>query len=169
MSRAPAAEEDFRDFVANRQRQLLRSAWLLTGDWGAAEDLVQTALLHAWRHWPRVMRSGGADAYVRTVLLNCYRRSWRRRWHGEVSTGAVPDEVGLEVDVSSRVGLRRAIGELPPRQRAVVVLRYFDGLSVEETAAVMSTSEGTVKSQTSKALAQMRRSAHLDRSEIHEP
>lgn len=165
MGATSEAKADFREFVATRQRHLQRSAWLLTGDWAAAEDLVQTALARSWPHWPRVMRSGGAAAYVRTVLLNSYRRSWRRRWNGEVPTASLPDSGAPSRDVEGKLGLVRALAELPPRQRAVVVLRFFDELSVAETAAVMKTSDGTVKSQTAKALAHLRVSAHLDRSE----
>lgn len=163
MGTTSEAEADFREFVATRQHQLLRSAWLLTGEWPAAEDLVQTALSRAWPHWPRVMRSGGAEAYVRTVLLNCYRRSWRRRWNGEIPTASLP-EVAVH-DHLSEQGLLQALGELPPRQRAVVVLRFYEELSVAETATAMGVSEGTVKSQTAKALAHLRVSTHLDRSE----
>lgn len=162
-------EADFRDFVASRQQQLLRSAWLLTGDWISAEDLVQTTLVRAWPHWKRVMGSGGTDPYIRTVMLNHYRRSWRRLWNGEVATADLPEpqrrEGEHERDLEGEAGLLQALRELPPRQRAVVVLRFFEELSVAETAAALRISDGTVKSQTSKALAHLRSSAHLDRSE----
>lgn len=162
---ASETEADFREFVSMRQRPLQRSAWLLTGDWTIAEDLVQTALARAWPHWARVRRSGGAESYVRTVMLNSYRRSWRRRWRGEVPTAQVPDRAGAEQDVDVQVGLLKALAELAPGQRAVVVLRYFDELSVAETARVLNVSDGTVKSQTARALVHLRVSAHLDWSE----
>lgn len=162
---ASAVEADFREFVAVRQQHLLRAAWLLTGEWASAEDLVQTALARAWPHWGRVMRSGGAEAYVRTIVLNDFRRGWRRRWRGELPTEVLPDRHTGPSDVDEQMGLRRALAELPPRQRAVVVLRFFEQLSVAETAVTLKISDGTVKSQTSKALAHLRASVHLDRSE----
>lgn len=158
-------EADFRAFVTARQDRLLRTAWLLTGDWPAAEDLVQTALARAWPHWGRVMGTAAAEAYVRTVLLNSFRKAWRRRWSGEVPTAALPEHRAAATDVDGRLGLQRALAELPPRQRAVVVLRYFEDLSVAETAAALGVAGGTVKSQTAKALLHLRVSAHLDRSE----
>ncbi len=158
-------EADFRAFVAARQDRLLRTGWLLTGDWASAEDLVQTALARAWPHWGRVLRAGDAEAYVRAVLLNVYRKGWRRRWSGEVPTSALPEHAGVAPEVEDRLGLQRALAELPPGQRAVVVLRYFEQLSVAETAAALGVSDGTVKSQTAKALQHLRVSAHLDRSE----
>ena len=151
------AAEDFRGFVVDRQRALLRTAWLLTGDWSAAEDLVQASLLRAWPHWERVSGGAGANAYVRRIMIN-KSIDWRhRRWRGEVPTETLPDvgrEAGRDVDLQQvLVGAVRA---LPPRQRAVIVLRYFDDLSEIDTAAAMGCTVGTVKSQTSKALATLR-------------
>ena len=151
--------EDFRDFVLSRRGRLLKTGWLLTGDWHAAEDLVQTALLKTYPHWQRVA-ADNPDAYVRRVLYTVYASWWRRRWRGEVSTAELPDRP-FPGDAFASADDRRlvldALRELPPRQRATIVLRYFDDLSERDTAAVLGCSVGTVKSQTAKALAQLRR------------
>ena len=155
-------EDDFRQYVAGRQRALLRTAWLLTGDWGAAEDLVQTALVRAWPHWGRIGGGRGADAYVRRIMLNT-STDWRsRRWRGEIPTGDLPEAAGPErSDAGDAADLQQAllvaVRALPPRQRAVVVLRYFEDLSEASTAEIMGCSVGTVKSQASRAIATLRR------------
>ena len=157
-----SVEEEFREFVATRQRALLRTAWLLTGDWAAAEDLVQTALVRTWPHWRRIGERG-AEAYVRRVMHNTFNTWWRRRWRGETPTAelpehAVPDAFG-ESDV--RGALVAALHRLPRRQRAVVVLRFFDDLTEAQAADALGCATGTVKSQTSKALATLRRDPRL--------
>lgn len=150
-------EEDFRTFVAARQGPLRRAAWLLTGDAGLAEDLVQTALIRSWPHWHKLTRDGAAEAYVRRTMLTTYSSWWRRKWRSEVP-GPVPESVGADpmaaVDVTASV--RCALLSLPPRQRAAVVLRYFEDLSELQTAEALGCSVGTVKSQTSRALAALR-------------
>lgn len=149
--------EDFRSFVVERQRALLRTAWLLTGDWSAAEDLVQAALIRAWPHWERVGGGVPAYAYVRRVMVNM-SIDWRhRRWRGEVPTEHLPDLMRADgPDLDLQQVLVAAVRALPPRQRAVVVLRYFDDLSELDTAAAMGCTVGTVKSQSFKALATLR-------------
>jgi RNA polymerase sigma-70 factor, ECF subfamily len=87
-------EEGFRGFVAARQRSLLRTAWLLTGNWSSAEDLVQTALMRAWPHWRRIAASDGADAYVRRIMVNKSTDWRRRRWNCEVPTDPLPETTG---------------------------------------------------------------------------
>lgn len=153
-------EDDFRQYVAGRQRALLRTAWLLTGDWGAAEDLVQTALVKAWPHWGRIGGGRGADAYVRRIMVNT-STDWRsRRWRGELPTGDLPEPPQPRAegdDVAVQQALLAAVRGLPPRQRAVVVLRYFEDLSEASTAEILGCSAGTVKSQASRALATLRR------------
>jgi RNA polymerase sigma-70 factor (sigma-E family) len=155
-------EDDFRQFVAARQRALMRTAWLLTGDWGKAEDLVQTALVRAWPHWKRAAGEGTPEAYVRRIMIN-KALDWRRRlWRGEVPTEILPD-VGAAVqqDLDTRQVLVNALRRLPPRQRAVLVLRFFDDLSEAATAAAMGCSVGTVKSTTSRALTALRQQPQL--------
>ena len=142
-------EQDFKDFVVGRQRSLLRSAYLLAGDWAAAEDLVQTALLRSWPHWGRLARQQGQEAYVRKVLLNAFLSGRRRRWRGEWATEVLPDRAAVPDlgGVDERTALLIALASLPPRQRAVVVLRHVDDLTERQTAAALGCAVGTVKSQ----------------------
>ena len=146
----------FDDFVGARSSALLRTAYLLTRDHALAEDLLQTALTKAWFAWARIERA--PEAYVRKVLVNTYATWWRRRWNGERATDTLPDAgVSDRADASAEShDLWSAMERLPRRQRAVVVLRYFEDLSESETAALLGCSVGTVKSQASKALAKLR-------------
>ncbi len=154
----------FRDFVAARSPALVRSAWLLTGDEALAQDLVQTALAKTWERWERVERQDAPEGYVRRVMVSTFLSWRRRRWHGEVAVAAVPDRP-LTADAFAEADTRRAVQsalrELPPRQRAVVVLRYFDDLTEAQTAELLGCAVGTVKSQAAKALAKLRNSAAL--------
>src|SRR5215468_9029288 len=149
----------FRDYVAARQRALLRSAWLLTGDWHAAEDIVQAALVRVWPRWTRVAAAGDPDAYVRRAVINAYLSARRRRWHGEYAAAVPPDQpdpADPYAAVELRDALVRVLRALGRRQRAIVVLRYFDDLTEAQVAQVMDCSVGTVKSQSAKALAKLR-------------
>jgi RNA polymerase sigma-70 factor (sigma-E family) len=148
--------EDFRQYVLGRQRALLRTAWLLTGDRGSAEDLVQTALLRAWPHWGRISAGEGPDAYVRRIMVNKAIDWRRRRWHGEIPTATLPELEHQTADLDLPQILVAAVRSLPARQRAVIALRYLDDLSEIETAAALGCAVGTVKSQTAKALAALR-------------
>jgi RNA polymerase sigma-70 factor (sigma-E family) len=147
----------FQEFVLARRRALLRTAWLLTGDWHTAEDLVQTALMRCYPHWQRIA-SDNPDAYLRKAIVNAHASSWRRRWHGERPTADLPDLPGSdEYDAAdSRRLLIAVLRLLPARQRAVVVLRYYEDLTEADTAAALGCSVGTVKSQAAKALATLR-------------
>jgi RNA polymerase sigma-70 factor (sigma-E family) len=151
-------DREFAAYVAARQRSLLRTAWLLSGDWAAAEDLVQTALLRTWRRWDRVAAAGDPDAYVRRVVVTGYLSARRRRWTGELPTAAPPETAA--VDGYGAADLRDALGRLlpalPPGQRAVLVLRHYEDLTEAQTAAVLGCSVGTVKSQNARALARLR-------------
>lgn len=168
------AEEDaeFTAFVAQTHRQLLRSARLLTGDWHSAEDLVQTALLKVYRRWRRVRAAESALAFTQQVMVNLFLSSLRRRWHGETPHGELPEPSGSVAggaagggDPGSGVGqrdaLERLLRQLPRRQRAVVVLRYYEDMSVEQTAQLLSCSEATVRSQAARGLARLRAEAGL--------
>ncbi len=152
---------DFEEFVAARSTALWRSAYLLTGDRHRAEDLLQTALVKAWRRWDRIARREAAEAYVRAALVSTYTDWWRRRWNGEVPTGELPE--GAAASEEARVDERRdvlaALALLPRGQRAVVVLRYFDDLTEAQTAEALGVSVGTVKSQAARALAALRTSS----------
>ena len=143
----------FDDFVAARSGGLLRTAYLLTRDHALAEDLLQTSLTRAWFAWSRI--EGRPEPYVRKILVNTYASWWRRKWNGEQPTGELPERAAPEPD-GTAPDLWEALGRLPRRQRAVVVLRYFEDLTEAETAALLGISVGTVKSQTSKAFAKLR-------------
>ncbi len=158
-----AARPDFEAWMAARQRRLLTTAYLLTGDHHAAEDLLQTALAKVYLSWDRVSAAQSVDAYARKVLVNEHTSGWRRLWrHREVVSDT--SRYDVPVDGEQYDGVRddlwRAVRTLPERQRAVVVLRYYEQLSEKETADVLGVSTGTVKSQASRALATLR--IHLD-------
>lgn len=152
------SEPGFEEWVAARGPRLLRVAWLLTGDAHLAEDLLQTVLARIWPKWPRIAGEN-PEAYARKALVHTHASWWRRRWRGELPHGELPDRA-LPADPFAEVDLEQTLAEairaLPVRQRAVVVLRYFEDLSVAETAEVLRCSEGTVKSQASKALHALR-------------
>ena len=155
------AAPTFEEYVAARGRALWRSAWLLTGDAHLADDLVQTALVKCWRRWNRIARDGAVDGYVRRVLVTTYVDGRRRRWTGEVPTETLPESARRDPDAAVRQDVVAALATLPRGQRAVVVLRFYDDLTEAQTAAALGISVGTVKSQTSRALAALRRSALL--------
>lgn len=154
------AEREFREYVTTRQGPLFRVAYLLTGHHQDAEDLLQVALTRLALHWPRVHRSGSPDAYVRKILYRQHISIWRgsrsRREHTMdllPETRAVEDPAGGAV---LRLALSRVLGELTRRQRAVVVLRYYEDLPEAEVAALMGTSVGTVRSQVHRTLTRLR-------------
>lgn len=151
-----ATDVDFDAYVAARSRALLRTAYLLTHDHALAEDLLQTALSKAWFSWQRI--DGNPEPYVRRILVNTYASWWRRRWNGELPTEELPEPGAGDAARTSdeRSDLWDAMARLPRRQRAVIVLRYFEDLTEAETAATLGCSVGTVKSQASKALAKLR-------------
>ena len=148
----------FEEWARARQQHLVRSAYLLTGDFQRAEDLVQEALVRAAMRWDR-LRDGNPDAWVRTVV---YREnvSWWRRRRREVLVEAVPDVASYDASLVDGA-LVAALAGLTWSQRAVVLLRFAEDLSVAETAAVLGVTDGTVKRQTSVALARLR-SLNLD-------
>ena len=153
---AGATSISFEEFVAVRGHALLRTAYLLTRDHHLAEDLVQTSFAKAWGAWNRI--DGEREAYVRRILVNTYSSWWRRKWNGEKPTAELPEPGadGSGAEPESRDALWDALGRLGKRQRATVVLRIYEDLSVSETARVLGCSEGTVKSQLAKALATLR-------------
>lgn len=156
--------DGFREFVGARSRALLRTAWLLTGDWASAQDLVQTALAKTWPAWDRIRRSDDPEVYVRRVLVTTYATWWRRRWRSEAPAGVLPETAaGTDAydDVDRRTVVASALAGLTRGQRAVVVLRYFDDLTEVQTAAALGCSVGTVKSQHARALTVLRGSAQL--------
>src|SRR5215471_7127358 len=159
--RAPDTAVSFEEFVHARSGSLLRTALLLTGQNRAeAEDLLQGALERAYRHWPRVSESGEPERYVRTILANASADRWRRLARRPERALPVnhegPSTHDLAAELADRDFLLRALAALPPRQRAVVVLRYFDDLPEAEIAEMLGCSLGTVKSQVARALARLR-------------
>lgn len=157
--------DGFRDFVVGRSPALIRSAWLLTGSEATAQDLVQIALAKTWSRWSRITRQDAPEAYVRRVLLSTYLTWRRRRWRDEIAVGSMPDRTDKR-DVFAEADVRRSVSEalatLPRRQRAVVVLRFFDDLTEAQAADALGCAVGTVKSQTAKALTKLRACQLLD-------
>jgi RNA polymerase sigma-70 factor (sigma-E family) len=151
----PDGREDFEAFVAARYDALLRTAYLLTGDHHDAEDLLQQSLIRAVGAWGRVV--GDPEPYVRTILVRQNVSRWRRRRWREVHTDLPPDRGVEDTGAEDRIRLQQALALLAPRQRAVIVLRYYHDLTEAQTAEALGIAVGTVKSQTRDALRSLRR------------
>ncbi|MCO1595279.1 SigE family RNA polymerase sigma factor [Micromonospora sp. RHAY321] len=161
-------EEEFREFVAARSAALLRTAYLLAGDWATAEDLLQTALTKTYLAWKRLGGIEAVEPYARRVMVNTSTSWWRRRWHGERPTEVLPERAGVD-EIQQQLDrdlLWRHLRELPNRQRAVLVLRYYEDMSEAQTAAMLDISPGTVKSQASRALSTLRRRMGADAPDL---
>ncbi|HEX3789225.1 MAG TPA: SigE family RNA polymerase sigma factor [Pseudonocardiaceae bacterium] len=157
------AEREFAEYFAARREAVRRSAFLLCGDWHRADDLAQTAFVALHRHWRKVRDRGALDAYVRRTLVRAVIDESRRPWRRERFTDEVPevaDTAGgapeLDDTVVTRATLVAALRKVPPRQRAVLVLRFLEGMDVAGAAEVLGCTEGTVKSQTARGLAALR-------------
>ncbi len=156
---AHLAADGFVRFVEMREGALQRTAWLLTGDWALAEDLVQTALVRSWSRWERIRRRDDPELYVRRVMINPWATWSRRRWRAEQASEIMPESPAtgdVATEVAVRMVLRSALESLTDRQRAVLVLRIFDDLSEAQVAQVLDCAIGTVKSTMSHALAKLR-------------
>lgn len=155
---AGSRDEHFQDFVAARSAALLRLAFLLTGDRHDAEDVLQVALLRAYMRWESI--TGDPEGYVRRVLVTVsideWRRSHRRRETVVEAVPERPDPALASGEVEGRLRLRAALRVLPARQRAAVVLRYWLGLGVAESASLLGCSDGTVRSQSARGLEKLR-------------
>ena len=150
-------DDGFAEYVAHRHQRLCRMAYLLTRDWGTAEDLVQTALAKAWAAWRRI--EGNPDPYVYRIIVNTHTSWWRRRWRGEVPTETLPETADLRdtaAEAADQAVLWNAIGALSPRQRTVIVLHYFEERTLPQVADLVGCSLGTVKTQLSRALTRLR-------------
>ncbi len=167
-TRAPGGPDDFAEFFASTWPRAYRIAYAVAGDAGRAEDACQAAFARAYVSWRRVRAADRPEAYVRRMVLNEVldqrRRAWRRHEQSHAEPGLVQRREVSESDltgyqVTDREALWAAVATLPPRQRAVIVLRYYEDLSEREIADVLSCSSGTVKSQASRALAALRRHA----------
>lgn len=148
--------DEFLEFATARSAQMFRTAWLLCGDWHLAEDLVQTTLGKLYRSWRRVKNAENPDAYARTVLTRSYLSWRRRRSSGEQPYSTVPESAGHERDPALRMTLLRALAGLPAKDRTVLVLRYWEDLSVEQTARQMGCSQGAVRNRSQRALEKLR-------------
>ncbi|WP_370971368.1 SigE family RNA polymerase sigma factor [Amycolatopsis sp. cg9] len=149
--------DDFTEYVTARAGWLRKVAYLLCGDWHRADDLVQSAITRLYANWSRASRADNLDGYARRTLVNTFLAEQRTSWWRRVDlrgTGHERPVPGSDVDAA--LDLRAALDRLPARQRATVVLRYFSDLPVAETARALGCSEGTVKSQTSKAVETLR-------------
>lgn len=158
------SEQDFHDFVTGQWHPLVRTAYLLTGDHGEAEDLVQSTMVRVHRNWHRIERRDAPAVYARRILVNLNASRWRRALRLRVQpTDAVPEGAAdpmAAFDLHDQ--LRRACLTLPPRQRAVLVLRYFEDRPEAEVAALLGISVGAVKSSTSRALDKLRAVVHKE-------
>jgi len=154
--------EAFRAYVVGRSAALLRTAYLLTGNKADAEDLLQTALAKTYLAWDRIREREALDAYVRRTMVTTQTSIWRRK-RPEHPTDQLPERSGRDThaDADLHDALWAALGKLSRKQRAAVVLRYYEDLSEAETAKVLGVSVGTVKSTTSRALAAMREDPSL--------
>ncbi len=153
----PEDERDFRNLYAARAAALRRTAFLLCGDWHQAEDLVQTAFIKSYATWQRLRNAGAAEAYVRKVLTREVLSEGRRHWaRQQVSDLSGHDRPGPSSSHEERLVLLDALRAIPPRQRACLILRFWEDCSVAETARTLGCRKGTVKSQTARGLQTLR-------------
>ena len=151
--------EEFADYAAARQSHLKRTAFLLCGDWHEAQDLTQTALLNLCKAWHRAKRADSIDAYAQKTLINAFlggRRKRSREREAQAAVAVTTSPFAREDQPDLRLALLAGLAALPPRGRAVVVLRFWADLSIEDTAAALGCSTGNVKSHSSRALAKLR-------------
>jgi RNA polymerase sigma-70 factor (sigma-E family) len=152
---APDAGERFREYAVAAQPHLRRSAYLLSGDWHTADDLVQITLGRLFRSWSKVQRADSVDAYARTVLFRAFL-DLKKKDPRHLPLDRASEPAARVDDAALRLAVRSALDTLPPRARAVVVLRFWEDLTVEQTAGALGISSETVKSQTSRAIAMLR-------------
>ncbi|GAA0572087.1 SigE family RNA polymerase sigma factor [Kribbella sandramycini] len=153
-------DQEYVEFVAAASGALRRTAYLVCGDWHRADDVVQDALCKLYRSWAKIDRDGNPLAYARRTVVNAALDSGRRPWRREVPTVDLPTDQLWDADPATghaeRDEVLAALTRLAPRQRACVVLRYYEDLSIEQTAQILGCSEGTVKSQTARGLETLR-------------
>jgi RNA polymerase sigma-70 factor (sigma-E family) len=153
-------EEAFAEYFAARLSATRRIAYLMCGDWHWADDLTQVAFVRLAAAWHRVRDYGALDAFVRTCLVRAFlaetRRSWRKRERSFAEVMPQTNVMDSQETTAHRLEIARALAEIPPRQRAVLVLRFYEDLDVAETSRVLHCAEGTVKSQTARGLAALR-------------
>jgi len=148
--------DEFIDFAAVEMTRLRRTAYLLCGDWHAAEDLTQIALTRTLLAWRRISKQENAHAYAHRTLVNAFLGQRRRRKNGEIPVDRLPEPRATASTADLRIVLQAALAELPRQARAVLVLRYWEDLSIEQVAGILRCSEGNVKSQSARALQKLR-------------
>ena len=168
-ARSTTRDAEFTDYLHARQPSLLRTAYLLTGDKHQAEDVLQTSLAKLYLAWDKVRDRDSVDAYVRRIMVNENNSLWRRGWKKrEYATEVIPDRpFSDQYDEGLSAALWEVVQTLPPKARAVVVLRYYEQLTEAETADLLGISVGTVKSQCSRALAALRQRVPADLDPAH--
>jgi RNA polymerase sigma-70 factor (sigma-E family) len=154
----PTRQAEFEDFVKARSKALCASAYLLTGDRGLAEDLVQDALARTWRSWKRLHRTANAEAYTRRTMYHLHVSRWRRKKVAEFATDAVPERADArgEADTALRLAVHTALLSLPATQRAAIVLRYFEDQTETSTAAILDCPVSTVRTRVQRGLRRLR-------------
>lgn len=158
-------DDEYTEYISARMMSLRRTAFMLCQDWHRADDLVQAAITRLYVHWGRARAADHIDAYARTVLVREFLGERRSAWARRVSLDAQIPPAGTgagSADHDALLDLRAALAAVPPRQRATLVLRFYCDLNVEQTAQVLGCSPGTVKSQTVKGLAALRRALDPD-------
>jgi RNA polymerase sigma-70 factor (sigma-E family) len=159
MRRDGGIDARFADYVRERGEHQMRVAVLLTGDWHAAEDLVQASLVKLYRVWPRLDTDTDPDAYLRRIMINTHRSWWRARWRRETPAAVLPERSSGE-DIADRQALgalvRQALAGLPRQQRTVLVLRYWEDLPEADVAGLLGCSVGTVKTHAHRGLRALR-------------
>jgi RNA polymerase sigma-70 factor (sigma-E family) len=153
---SPADEAAFRAFAFTRRPTLRRSAFLLCGDWHQADDLVQAALVKLYVAWPRIRAQEPPDAYMHRVLVRCFLDERRRPWRRESPVEVLDESAAATRPTYDLLDLRAALAQLPRRQRATLLMRFWLDASVAQTAEALGCSEGTVKSQTARAVSTLR-------------
>ena len=151
------SDADLAELFAGRAAALRRTAYVLCGDWHRAEDLTQTAFAKCFAAWGRLREPAAAEAYLRSTLMHAFLDDNKRGWRRERATAELPERMAPATDTESRMVLLSALAKVPPRQRACLVLRFYDDLSVEDTADTLRCSTGTVKSNTARGLDALRR------------
>jgi RNA polymerase sigma-70 factor (sigma-E family) len=150
-------DDEYTAYVGGRLPWLRRIAFLLCQDWHRADDLVQTAITRLYVKWRRARKADDLDAYVRVILVRVFLAEQRGGWFSRVGVTSAPPDLAFQGDDSdAAMDMRRALASVPPRQRATLVLRFYCDLSVEQAAAVLGCSTGTVKSQTARGLTALR-------------
>ena len=162
-------EERFAVYVRDRGEHHLRAAALLTGDWHAAEDLMQASLVKLHRAWPKLRLDSDPDAYLRRIMVNMHRSWGRARWRRETPVGELPETMIADFADGQALGaqVRQALQALPQRQRAVLVLRYYADLPEAEVADLLGCSPGTVKTHAHRGLRALRENFREDHYERH--